>query len=152
MGDVRGPTVPYRRFVPSESWKARSMADDVRRTWKRPPHPFVYEINTWPWLHELSEAAGRPIDLGSVPADHPWSADYPGRFIRGTVDDLAADPKSFVAVDGQVLANGRDPYFPAWPDVVQLNAFSADLRDAVVGTLRTIADQCDGVRCDMAML
>jgi hypothetical protein len=51
-----------------------------------------------------------------------------------------------------VLANGRDPYFPAWPDVVQLNAFSPDLRRAVIGTVRSIADQSDGVRCDMAML
>ena len=51
-----------------------------------------------------------------------------------------------------MLANGRDPYSAAWPDVVQLNAFSPDLRDAQVDTLRDIADQCDGVRCDMAML
>ena len=52
-----------------------------------------------------------------------------------------------------MLANGRDPYFPAWPDVVQLNAFSPDLRAArVVDTLLDIAEQCDGVRCDMAML
>ena len=36
--------------------------------------------------------------------------------------------------------------------MVQLNAFSQDLRDAHVATLRDIADQCDGVRCDMAML
>ena len=51
-----------------------------------------------------------------------------------------------------MLANGRDPYFPAWPDVVQLNAFSPELRAAVIETLSSIADQCDGVRCDMAML
>ena len=51
-----------------------------------------------------------------------------------------------------MLALGRDPFFPAWPDVVQLNAFSPELRAAVVETLRAIADQCDGVRCDMAML
>jgi hypothetical protein len=51
-----------------------------------------------------------------------------------------------------VLANGRDPYFPAWPDVVQLNALSPDLRGAVIDTLGSIAEQCDGVRCDMAML
>ena len=51
-----------------------------------------------------------------------------------------------------MLANGRDPYFPAWPDVVQLNAFSADLRGAVIDTLGRVAEQCDGVRCDMAML
>ena len=55
-------------------------------------------------------------------------------------------------VGDRVLANGRDPYFPAWPDVVQLNAFSPDLRGAVIDTLGSIADQCDGVRCDMAML
>jgi hypothetical protein len=55
-------------------------------------------------------------------------------------------------VGDRVLANGRDPYFPAWPDVVQLNAFSPDLRGAVVETLSAVAEQCDGVRCDMAML
>src|SRR5262249_28152361 len=66
--------------------------------------------------------------------------------------DLKRDPASFVQVDDAVLANGRDPYFPAWPDVVQLNAFSPELRAAVVETLTSIAAQCDGVRCDMAML
>ena len=30
------------------------------------------------------------------------------------------DPAAFIEVGGRVLANGRDPYFPAWPDVVQL--------------------------------
>ena len=35
-----------------------------------------------------------------------------------------ADPAGWLAVGGQVLARGRDPYFPPWPDVVQLDAFS----------------------------
>ena len=87
-----------------------------------------------------------------VGPDHPWTTQHPERFVAGTPEDLRDDPASFVEVGGQVLANGRDPYFAAWPDVVQLNAFSADLRDAAVDTLRDIADQCDGVRCDMAML
>ena len=51
-----------------------------------------------------------------------------------------------------ILARGRDPYFPAWPDVVQLNAFSPDQRTAAIATLKAIAAQSDGVRCDMAML
>ncbi len=51
-----------------------------------------------------------------------------------------------------MLARGRDPYFPPWPDVVQLNAFSPALRQATFDTLSDIADQCDGIRCDMAML
>ena len=72
--------------------------------------------------------------------------------MSGTTADLERDPASFVEIGGRVLANGRDPYFPAWPDVVQLNAFAPALRDAVIETLNEIADQCDGVRCDMAML
>ena len=55
-------------------------------------------------------------------------------------EDLERDPASFVRVGDRVLANGRDPYFPAWPDVVQLNAFSPDLRGAVIDTLGSIAD------------
>ena len=62
------------------------------------------------------------------------------------------DPASFVEAGGKVFACGRDPYFPAWPDVLQLNAFQPGLRQAVIETLSDIAGQCDGVRCDMAML
>ena len=47
---------------------------------------------------------------------------------------------------------GRDPYFPPWPDVAQLNAFAPGLRKAAADTLLDIAGQADGVRCDMAML
>jgi hypothetical protein len=50
------------------------------------------------------------------------------------------------------VALGRDPYFQPWPDVVQLDAFSPDLRDATIDTLGGIARLCDGIRCDMAML
>jgi hypothetical protein len=32
-----------------------------------PEHPLVYEINTWPWLRELSAAAGTRITLADVP-------------------------------------------------------------------------------------
>jgi hypothetical protein len=87
-----------------------------------------------------------------VAPDHPWVAGHPGHFIRGTSDDLAADPASFVEVQGGVFACGRDPYFPAWPDVLQLNAFAPGLRRAATATVASIAGQCDGVRCDMAML
>ena len=49
-------------------------------------------------------------------------------------------------------AGVRDPYFPPWPDVVQLNAFNFGLRKAAIQTVSSIAGQCDGMRCDMAML
>ncbi|MEK8171758.1 hypothetical protein NKH77_27520 [Streptomyces sp. M19] len=52
----------------------------------------------------------------------------------------------------RVVALGRDPFFPPWPDVVQLNAFSRTLRALTTETLTRIGALCDGVRCDMAML
>ena len=59
-----------------------------------------------------------------VAPDHPWTASTPEIFVGGTDEQLDNDPASFVRVAGRVLARGRDPYFPAWPDVVQLNAFA----------------------------
>ena len=87
-----------------------------------------------------------------VAPDHPWASTHPAFFIQGDDEDLRKDPASFIAVGGQVLACGRDPYFPAWPDVLQLNAFHPGLRHAIAETVWQIAEQCDGVRCDMAML
>jgi hypothetical protein len=87
-----------------------------------------------------------------VAPDHPWVSDHPEYFIQGNADEARNDPASFVEVGGTVFACGRDPYFPAWADVLQLNAFQPDLRRVVIETISEIAEQCDGIRCDMAML
>jgi glycosidase len=87
-----------------------------------------------------------------VAPDHPWTATRPDVLIAGGEDDLREQPDAFLRTAGGIFARGRDPYFPPWPDVVQLNAFAPALRDAVAGTLIAIGDQCDGLRCDMAML
>ncbi len=87
-----------------------------------------------------------------VAPDHPWVTGNADLFVRGDEHDLAADPAGWLAAGGQVLARGRDPYFPPWPDVVQLNAFAPAMRAATARALSDIAGQCDGIRCDMAML
>jgi len=51
-----------------------------------------------------------------------------------------------------LLAHGRDPYFAGWPDTLQLNYGNPATQDAMTAELVKIAGQCDGVRCDMAML
>jgi hypothetical protein len=87
-----------------------------------------------------------------VAPDHPAVLEYPQWFVAGTEEDLAAEPAAWFRVGERVLARGREPHFPPWPDVAQLNAFDPGLRAAAGETLAAIADQCDGIRVDMAML
>ncbi len=87
-----------------------------------------------------------------VAPDHPWINEHTDYFVHGSVEDARNEPASFIEIQGCVCARGRDPYFPAWPDVLQLNAFHPALRQAVIETISNIADQCDGIRCDMSML
>jgi hypothetical protein len=91
-----------------------------------------------------------------VALDHPWVESHPEYFIVGTEADLQRGPQNYVrvgAANGQrILAYGRDPYFSGWPDTLQLDYSNPAAQQAMHGELTRIAGQCDGVRCDMAML
>ncbi len=85
--------------------------------------------------------------------DHRWVTSNPDFFIEGTETLLTTEPLNWVRVpSGRVFAHGRDPHFPGWCDTLQLNYFNPALREAMTAELASIAAQCDGVRCDMAML
>ncbi|MGD0962950.1 MAG: alpha-amylase family glycosyl hydrolase [Candidatus Acidiferrales bacterium] len=88
--------------------------------------------------------------------DHPWTREHPEFYVQGTRQDFRADPGSFFLAEGPqgtfFIALAKDPYFPPWKDVAQLNHFSPEMRAAQIAELRTIASHCDGIRCDMAML
>jgi hypothetical protein len=87
-----------------------------------------------------------------VAPDHPWVDLHPEYFVQGTADDLQREPDGFLQVGARVLACGRDPYFPAWPEVLQLDASHAGLRAAMAELVVELTGVCDGIRCDMAML
>jgi glycosidase len=88
--------------------------------------------------------------------DHQWVEDHPEYYVHGTEEEFARAPTNYVLVKrsegDRILAHGRDPYFPGWPDTLQLNYCNPDTQDAMIAELEKIATQCDGVRCDMAML
>jgi hypothetical protein len=88
--------------------------------------------------------------------DHPWVNEHPEYYVAGTEFDLARAPKNYLWVrrpqGDLLLAHGRDPYFPGWCDTLQLDYGNPATQDAMIAVLEKIARQCDGVRCDMAML
>jgi len=88
--------------------------------------------------------------------DHPWVEQHPDYFVHGSDSDLANAPQNYCRVETShgslVLAYGRDPYFAGWPDTLQLDYSNRATQEAMIGELLRIAGQCDGVRCDMAML
>src|SRR4051812_25565583 len=108
-------------------------------------------------LRERLRARGLRLLLDFVPdhmgLDHPWVESHPEYFVQGTDEDLARAPQNYTRLpDGRVFAYGRDPYFAGWPDTLQLNYANPATQEAMIAALVKIATQCDGVRCDMAML
>ena len=88
--------------------------------------------------------------------DHPWTREHPEFYIQGTQQQAEQNPSAFYRIEtpkGAVfLALAKDPYFPPWKEVAQLNHFNPAMRAAQIADLRTISGHCDGLRCDMAML
>ena len=88
--------------------------------------------------------------------DHPWVKAHPDYYVEGSEKAVAGAPQNYLRVDTdrglRMLAYGRDPNFPGWPDTLQLNYANPELQAARIDELIAIAGKCDGVRCDMAML
>ena len=111
-------------------------------------------------LRQRLSKRGLRLMLDFVPnhtgLDHPWVEMHPEYYIPGTELDLSRAPMNYAWVKRQrgdlLLAHGRDPYFAGWPDTLQLNYGNPATQEAMIGELVRIAGQCDGVRCDMAML
>jgi hypothetical protein len=111
-------------------------------------------------LRERLRQHGLRLMLDFVPnhtaLDHAWVEEHPEYYVRGTEADLARAPRNYTRVRRRsgdlLLAHGRDPYFPGWSDTLQLNYGNQELQEAMIDQLAKIARQCDGVRCDMAML
>jgi hypothetical protein len=111
-------------------------------------------------LHSRLQSRGFKLMLDFVPnhmgPDHPWVEEHPDYFVTGTESDLVNYPQNYTRIKRKqgdmVFAYGRDPYFSGWPDTVQLDYSNPATVEAMTKELIRISGQCDGVRCDMAML
>lgn len=111
-------------------------------------------------LRQRLHKRGLQLMLDFVPnhtaLDHPWVKEHPDYYVHGSELDLQREPQNYTWVRREqgdlLLAHGRDPYFPGWPDTLQLDYSNLATQEAMIGELSRIAGQCDGVRCDMAML
>lgn len=120
-------------------------------------------LATWKDLDEVRDKLhhrGMKLILDFVPnhtaLDHTWVTSHPDYYIQGTKRDYDHSPSAFIPIHIQhqthYLAHGKDPYFPAWTDTVQLNYWQETTRSALLQELQHLAQHCDGIRCDMAML
>ncbi|HXZ28365.1 MAG TPA: alpha-amylase family glycosyl hydrolase [Terriglobales bacterium] len=111
-------------------------------------------------LRQRLRRRGLRLMLDFVPnhtgLDHPWVQAHPEYYVAGSAADLARAPQNYVRVQSPrgelILAHGRDPYFDGWPDSLQLDYSNPATQEAMLAELVKVAGQCDGVRCDMAML
>jgi Alpha amylase, catalytic domain len=148
----------YDRALPG--WKPEDVIASPYAVMEYVPDP---RVGTWQSLDAVRDklhARGIALFLDFVgnhtALDHRWTREHPEFYVNGSAEDFQRDPESFCRIETPrrvfYLALGRDPYFPPWPDVAQLNHFSPQMRAAQLADLRAIAAHCDGVRCDMAML
>jgi hypothetical protein len=111
-------------------------------------------------VRQRLQARGLRLMLDFVPnhtaLDHPWVKEHPEYYVSGTDLDRTRAPQNYTWVKQmhgeRLLAYGRDPYFAGWPDTLQLDYANPATQQAMIGELLKIGGQCEGVRCDMAML
>lgn len=110
-------------------------------------------------LRKRLKKLGMRLILDFVPnhlaSDHPWTTTNPEYLIQGDQATLSEHPDRYFFTSSNshstVFAHGRDRYY-IWPDTVQVDYRNPAARHAMTEILLSVAEHCDGVRCDMAML
>jgi glycosidase len=144
---------------------ARKISKIISEDYEGSPYALpAYEFNTalggkkqFTSLAQRAHEAGLVVIVDFVSnhmaLDSGWISHHPEFFIQSdTRVRKQLTSEYFLHPSGQVIAFGRDPYFPPWTDTAQLDYSNPQLRTSMVDTLRWISQYADGVRCDMAML
>jgi len=122
-------------------------------------NPDIGDLNSLLELKSFLNNKGLKLILDFVPnhfsADSRIVKSNPGIFLSVDQVLFESDRHTFYKpfeMEDKYYAHGRDPFFPAWQDTIQVNFFSNEARQYLTGILLELINICDGVRCDMAML
>jgi Alpha amylase, catalytic domain len=159
--EFRGDAASFATF--KKAMPGATMQDVVGSAYsilRYQPDPYIGDWASLDATRDKLHARGLRLILDFVPnhvaLDHPWGLEQPEYFIQGTAEDFARDPSAYYRAETysgtRYIARAKDPYFPPWCDVAQLNYFKSAMRAALLAELGTMAKHCDGFRCDMAML
>lgn len=100
----------------------------------------------------LHERFGVKLILDFIPNHCAVDGDWPQRHPEWFISGHGRGETETFQVGTHRLAHGRDPYFAPWTDTAQYDYSNPEFRRAMIAELLLIAEYCDGVRCDMAML
>jgi glycosidase len=148
----------FDRALPG--WKPGDVVGSPYAVADYSPDPRIGAWDSLDLVRDKLHARGMALFLDFVgnhtALDHPWMTQHPEYYVQVGQQDFEKNPSLYYSLKTaqgmRFIALAKDPYYPPWKDVAQLNHFSPALRAAQIATLRTIAHHCDGVRCDMAML
>jgi hypothetical protein len=141
-------------------WKPEDVISSPYAVAGYSPDPRIGTWNSLDAAREKLRSRGIALFLDFVgnhsALDHPWMREHPDFYIQIPPEEFQKNPSLYYTQSTpqgpQYVALAKDPYFPPWQDVAQLNHFNPGLRAAQIADLRTVAAHCDGIRCDMAML
>ncbi|MFX1508011.1 MAG: alpha-amylase family glycosyl hydrolase [Promethearchaeota archaeon] len=160
MGDLKRHPGLKKEFTEAfPNWKSEDVIGSPYSIVEYELNPLLGDPNDLKTLKEKLNQMGVKLMVDFVPNHFgkasPIVKTNPDLFISSQ-----ETPKENLSLFVQIETNqglrwvafGKDPYFPPWDDTFQLDYFNPDTRKYMVDILFQIADQSDGIRCDMAML
>ncbi len=146
----------------NKSLKDWSKADVIGSPYSIDEYNLNPSIGSWEELIELRKylnGIGIKLFVDFVSnhfgAETSYIKSHPEIFLKADEEFFKEDSFTFFkpeADPNHIYAHGRDPFFPAWTDTIQINFFNEEAREFMTNILLKLTNVCDGVRCDMAML
>lgn len=119
----------------------------------------ICSVNELKLFREKLKSIGLGLILDFIPNHYSSESEliyiHPEIFLQVDETTYKNDTHTYFQpniLEKKYFAHGRDPFFPAWQDTIQVNVCIKEAREFQKKELRKISELCDGVRCDMAML